>query len=152
MSVCMRIDQVSYEHEDAALLIAQVQQEYVLRYGGFDKTPVDPVEFSPPKGLFLIGYLDEQPVACGGWRSHGADAELKRMYVAGPARRGGRARAMLAELEHTARSAGHKRMILETGSKQPEAVALYRSAGYQDIDGFGYYAGRPLAIHLAKQL
>lgn len=148
----MQIDQVSYDHPDAALLIAEVQQEYVVRYGGTDGTPVEPVEFAPPQGMFLVGYLDAQPVACGGWRSHGADAELKRMYVAAAARRGGRARTLLAELEQTARSAGHKRMILETGFRQPEAVALYRSAGYQDITAFGYYAGRSLAVHLGKDL
>jgi GNAT superfamily N-acetyltransferase len=148
----LRIEAVAYDHPDAVRLIAEVQQEYVVRYGGEDRTPVDPSEFTPPRGLFLVGYLGEEPVACGGWRSHGADAELKRMFVAPAARRGGLGRALLAELERTAAAAGHDRMILETGSRQPEAVALYRSAGYRDIPAFGYYAGASLSIHLGKVL
>jgi GNAT superfamily N-acetyltransferase len=148
----MRILTVDYDDPDAATLIEEVQREYVDRYGGRDGTPVDPAQFAPPSGLFLVGYVDGAGVACGGWRSHGADAELKRMYVRRRARRGGLAREMLAELERTAAAAGHNRMILETGSKQPEAVALYRSAGYEDVPAFGYYADTPLSIHLAKPL
>lgn len=148
----MRIQAVKYDDPEAATLIAEVQQEYVLRYGGPDRSPVDPAEFAPPGGLFLVGYLDGEGVACGGWRSHGTDAELKRVYVRRDARRTGMARQMLAELERTAAVAGHHRMILETGNKQPEAVALYRSAGYADIPAFGYYAEAPLSIHLAKPL
>jgi GNAT superfamily N-acetyltransferase len=148
----MRIRVVGYGDPVAAELVEEVQQEYVVRYGGRDGTPVDPAEFAPPKGLFLVGFLAEAGVACGGWRSHGTDAELKRMYVRHSARGKGLARAMLAELEQTAVAAGHHRMILETGQKQPEAVALYRSAGYTDVSPFGYYANTPLAIHLGKDL
>jgi GNAT superfamily N-acetyltransferase len=148
----VRIDQVGYDHPDAAMLIAEVQQEYVQRYGTQDGTPVDPAEFAPPSGLFLVGYDDDGPVVCGGWRAHGADAEVKRMYVTPRARGTGRARRVLAELERTARAAGHERMVLETGSKQPEAVSLYRSAGYETIAPFGYYAEAPLSIHLGKKL
>jgi GNAT superfamily N-acetyltransferase len=148
----IRIQPVTYDDPEAAALIEEVQLEYVDRYGGRDGTPLDAAQFAPPGGLFLVGYVDDEGVACGGWRSHGTDAELKRMYVRRNARRGGLARELLAELERTAASAGHQRMILETGSKQPEAVALYRSAGYHDIPAFGYYADAPLAIHLAKPL
>jgi len=150
----MRIYVVKYDAPEAVELIEEVQQEYVLRYGGPDRTPVDPAEFEPPRGLFLVGFAgpDGAGIACGGWRSHGGDAELKRMYVRRDARRGGLARELLAELERTALAAGHQRMILETGSKQPEAVALYRSAGYADIPAFGYYAEASLAVHLGKNL
>jgi GNAT superfamily N-acetyltransferase len=148
----LKILTVEYDDPDAAALVEEVQQEYVRRYGGRDGSPVDPAEFTPPGGLFLIGYLDGQGVACGGWRSRGTDAELKRMYVRQDARRSGLAKEMLAELERTAAAAGHRRMILETGRKQPEAVALYRACGYQDTTAFGFYADAPLAIHLAKAL
>ncbi|GGS51877.1 N-acetyltransferase [Actinokineospora fastidiosa] len=146
----MRMEIRAYDHADSQALIAEVQQEYVVRYGGPDESPVDPAEFAPPLGLFLVGYEDGVPVATGGWRSHGTDAEIKRMYVTGKARGRGYARRMLAELEATALAAGHERLILETGSKQPEAVALYRSAGYVDIPAFGHYADAPLSIHLGK--
>jgi GNAT superfamily N-acetyltransferase len=148
----VRIEQVAYDHPDATKLIAEVQQEYVQRYGGEDTTPVDPAEFAPPQGVFLVGYEDQEPVACGGWRSFGADAEIKRMYVTTRSRRHGYARLILAALESTARSAGHDRAVLETGQKQPEAVELYRSMGYTDVAPFGYYASAPLSIHLGKRL
>lgn len=148
----MRIEVVAYDHPDAARMVGEIQQEMVVRYGGPDETPVDPADFSPPRGLFLVGYLDGAPVASGGWRSHGTDAELKRMYVAPEARGKGLARAVLAEVERTAFEAGHRRVILETGEQQPEAVALYRSAGYADIPAFGHYADSPESVHLGKAL
>jgi GNAT superfamily N-acetyltransferase len=148
----VRIEVRTYDHPDAVALIADVQQEYVVRYGDVDLTPVDPAEFAPPLGLFLVAYVDGTPAACGGWRAHEADVELKRMYVR-PAFRGrGLARAVLAELERTAAAAGYTRLILETGSKQPEAIALYTSAGYTPVPRFGYYADAPEAVHLGKEL
>ena len=51
----------------AAGLIEAVQQVYVARYGGRDATPVEPAEFAPPRGLFLVGRLGGEPIACGGW-------------------------------------------------------------------------------------
>jgi GNAT superfamily N-acetyltransferase len=148
----VRIDAVAYDHPDAAERIAEVQQEYTKRYGSHDSSPVDPAEFSPPGGLFLVGYLVGEPVACGGWRAAGTDAEVKRMYVAEAARRTGLARAVLAELERTAQAAGYPRVILETGGRLPEAVALYRSAGYTAVAPFGHYAGSPTSVHLGKLL
>ena len=148
----VRIEVRTYDHPDAVALIADVQQEYVVRYGAQDLTPVDPAEFSPPKGLFLVAYVDDAPAACGGWRAHDADVELKRMYVRPSFRGRGLARAVLAELERTAAEAGFSRLILETGSKQPEAIALYISAGYAPVPSFGYYANEPEAVHLGKEL
>jgi GNAT superfamily N-acetyltransferase len=153
----VQIKQVRYDDPDASKLISEVQQEYVVRYGGPDGTPVDPAEFIPPAGLFLVGYTDGTPVACGGWRSHGVPAdtgaaEIKRMYVTPAARHRGLARQLLAELERTAAAAGHDRIILETGSAQPEAIALYRSSGYTPIAPFGHYAGSTGSVHLGKDL
>lgn len=85
----------------------------------------------------------------GGWRARDADvenpgvrdgdAELKRMFVLPVAQRRGLARAVLAGLESGARMAGRARMILETGTGQPEAIALYTSAGYTPMGKFGLY-------------
>ena len=148
----MRIEEVGYGHPDAAQLVAAVQQEYAVRYGSEDASPADPAEFAVPHGRFLVGYLGGTPVACGGWHALGADAEIRRMYVSPGARRRGFARAILAELERTALATGHRRMILETGTVLPEAIALYRSAGYRDIAPFGYYADFSLSVYLGKPL
>lgn len=156
----MEIRTVGYEHPDAAKMIADVQQVYVERYGTMDETPVDPDDFAPPQGLFMIGYVDGAASVCGGWRAHDGpepeflpgDAEMKRLYVPKRLRGNGFARRMLAEIEQTARAAGRRRMILETGTKQPEAIELYRSTGYERIANFGHYRCDPLSVCYAKAL
>ncbi|KAA9152974.1 GNAT family N-acetyltransferase [Amycolatopsis acidicola] len=149
-----------FDHPDSVELIEAVQQEYVVRYGEPDGTRTDPEQFAPPRGLFLIGYEGGVPVASGGWRTHEeppeglrpGDAELKRMYVVDAMRGKGFARAVLAELERTASAAGHRRVVLETGLAQPEAIALYRSSSYTDIPKFGLYRHDELSVCLAKDL
>ena len=160
----LEIVRVGYGHPDAMLLIAQVQAEYVVRYGGPDDTPLDPLMFEPPSGSFFVGYLEldrvRRPVATGAWRSHGdvevfgtrRTAEVKRMYVLPEARARGLARLMLAHLERSAAEAGAEAMVLETGTAQPEAMALYESAGYSRIPSFGYYRDAPLNRCYAKAL
>ncbi|MCY7396691.1 MAG: GNAT family N-acetyltransferase [Nocardioides sp.] len=148
----LRIERVDYGHADALRLIAQVQLEYVARYGSTDDTPLDPSMFASPSGSFFVGYLDDEPVASGAWRRRDdvpalgvvETAEIKRMYVVPAAQRQGVARRMLAYLESTARQAGADAMVLETGSMQPEAIALYESSGYVRIAPFGHYRDSPV--------
>ena len=143
----------SYDDPDVARMVEEVQAEYIQRYGGRDGAQVEPGEFRPPAGMFLVGLLDGVPVATGGWRLlPDGRAEIKRMYVSRTARRRGLARQMLAELERTAREAGVRDVVLNTGPSQPEAVALYRLSGYKSIDGFGHYACHPKALFFGKAL
>ena len=142
-----------YDGPTAQILIAEIQQEYVVRYGGPDTTPVDVREFAPPRGRFLVGYLGVQPVAMGGIRLIAGDvAEIKRMYVVPTARGQGIARDLLARLEQLGRDLGATRVVLETGRKQPEAMRLYESSGYTRIDGFGHYRDEPASVSYGKQL
>jgi GNAT superfamily N-acetyltransferase len=155
-----RIERLPITHPDAALLVEEVQGEYVARYGGRDETPIVPTYFDEPNGAFFVGYLDGRPVATGAWRRRtdvlvdgsSLTAEIKRMYVAPQARGLGLARAVLAHLEETARAAGAEVMVLETGERQPEAIALYESSGYLPIPGFGYYKDAPLSRCMARSL
>ena len=136
-------------------LLADVMAELSGRYGGGsgDDTPIAAADFLPPNGDFFIAALaDGTLIGCAGWRRHGDDAELKRMFTAASARGRGLGRRLLATIEESARQAGCKRVILETGDKQPEAVGLYESAGYLRIDDFGYYAGREGVLSFAKPL
>jgi GNAT superfamily N-acetyltransferase len=150
----MRITSRPYDDPVAATLRADLMVDLGERYGGDgDATPVDAAEFAPPSGDFLVAWLDERPAGCVGWRSRGdADAELKRMWVAHDFRGRGVARALLRAVEESARAAGRTRMVLETGTAQPEAIGLYVSAGYTPIAGFGHYADSPDARSYARAL
>jgi GNAT superfamily N-acetyltransferase len=145
-----------YDSPVAQRLVTAALAELGLRYGGSgDDTPVDPAEFVPPAGTFVVAYLGGEPVGCGAWRSHGDSgeiAELKRMYTATGARGRGVARAVLAAVERSAREQGRKRAILECGRRQPEALALYESAGYQRIENFGYYRDAPDCLSYGRGL
>ncbi|MGH4013524.1 MAG: GNAT family N-acetyltransferase [Pseudonocardiaceae bacterium] len=155
----MELQTVTLDHPDAQCLIAGVQQEYVHRYGGEDDTPIDVSEFAAPRGTFVVGYRHGVAVACGGWRCREAgpefaagDAEIKRMYVV-PAQRGrGLSRVLLAELERRAVAAGRRRLVLETGTRQPEAIGLYVSSGYTAIPRFGKHRCAPASRCFAKLL
>lgn len=153
------VRRVRYGHPDAVALTEAAQEFYVRLYGGPDETPFTPEEFDAPQGAFLVGYLGDEPVVMGGWRFTtaailGADrpAEIKRMFVREDCRGLGLARRMLAALEADAAAAGADWMVLETGSPQVAAVALYRSSGYTDIERFGYYAAEPDSLNLGRPL
>lgn len=155
----MELRTLTLGHPDARRLIEEVQQEYVRRYGGQDATPFADADFAPPKGTFVVGYLDGVAVASGGWRRQEpgpdfavGDAELKRMYVVPAARRRGLARLVLTELERRATQAGVRRLVLETGLGQPEAIELYLSAGYAEIPRFGIHRCEPDSRCFGKAL
>ncbi|MEU8648469.1 GNAT family N-acetyltransferase [Streptomyces sp. NPDC048737] len=158
----MNIRRVAFDHPDAVKLNDEVQAEYHERYGdGGDATVLAPADFDPPRGVYLIAYDElDRPVATGGWRSQDengegnrdGDAELKRMFVVKQARGRGLARRILAELEEDARAAGRLRMVLETGTEQPEAIALYTSSGYEPCAKFGYYRFHEASRCYAKPL
>jgi len=140
---------------DAVLLTEEVQQYYLAIYGGTDQDPIDPDEFAPPRGGFLIGYEDGVPVAMGGWslrQEAPGDAKIRRMYVREQARRHGYAAVLLDRLEVDAHAAGAARTVLETGEPQAAAVRFYRARGYTDIEAFGFYAAEDDSVHLGKRL
>lgn len=157
----MDIRPIRYDHPDAVKLNDEVQAEYVERYGEGDLTVMDPAHFDPPHGLYLLAYdAQGRPVASGGWRSRerdeegysDGDAEIKRMFVVREARGQGLARRILAALEDSARAAGRVRMVLETGTEQPEAMALYTSSGYVPTSKFGLYRFEESSRCYAKPL
>jgi GNAT superfamily N-acetyltransferase len=149
----VRIVALPVTHPDAGRLVEEVQQEYVARYGGPDESPVDPAEFAPPHGRFFVGYLGSRPVATGGIRRLAEGVvEIKRMFVIEQCRGRGLARVVLGRLEDAARELAATRIVLETGLRQPEAMALYESAGYERIPGFGHYACQPMSVSYAKSL
>ena len=102
-------------------------------------------ELVEPRGLLLIAWLRDEPIGCGALKLHGADpAEIKRMWIAPAARGLGLGRRLLHDLEQHARRCGATRARLETNRALSEAIALYRSAGYVEVEPFN---DEPYADH-----
>jgi putative acetyltransferase len=96
-----------------------------------------------PHVLFFVARLDGAAVACGGVALFDDYAEVKRMYTRPAARGRGVAKAVLRRLEEEAQASGKTVLRLETGRHQPEAVGLYRGAGFVSCGAFGHYAQMP---------
>ena len=133
----MRFVPVHQDDELAQPLLAELAVEYAARYDGTEAGvmrwlrghPAD--AFSPPDGGMLIGVLDDRPVTGGAFCRFDDDtAELKRIWTDSRYRRRGYAAMLLTALEAEIARRGYRRVYLTTGNRQPEAEALYDSAGY----------------------
>jgi GNAT superfamily N-acetyltransferase len=122
-------------------LLVGLRQEYAERYGPGDAADDVPAsEFDPPGGAFLVLLDDGVTVAGGGIRRFDDETgEIKRMWTNPDYRRQGHAVSMIAALEDVARKLGYRRVLLETGHAQPEALALYRRLGFREIGNYGHY-------------
>ncbi|WP_395703116.1 GNAT family N-acetyltransferase [Aquabacterium sp.] len=106
---------------------------------------------TPARGTYLVAYLADEPVAMGAHRPiDNQCTEVRRMFVARPARRCGAGRAILQALEIHAQSQGFDQLLLETGFKQLAAMALYESYGFVRIPPFGPYATDPTSVCFSK--
>ncbi|PSK67866.1 hypothetical protein B0E53_00137 [Micromonospora sp. MH33] len=115
---------------------------------GFDPAlskPVRDEELVPPAGVFLLATLNGEPVGCGAIKLHaGAPAEIKRVWVADGVRGLGVGRRLLDRLERYAAERGWTAVRLDTNRNLSEAIAMYRAAGYQEIEP---YNDEPYAHH-----
>lgn len=111
-------------------------------------------QVSGQSGVFLIVAQNGMPVGCGAVRLIDAETgELKRMYVSPAVRGKGLGRRLVAALEAEARALGAKRLVLETGTRQTAALALYRAAGFQPIPLYGEYLISPeTSVCVGKEL
>lgn len=112
-------------------------------------------QFNKPVGLsgVIVAYRDGEPVGCGAFKKYDENSvEIKRMYVR-PDRRGMRIAAeVLTDLESWANELGFKEYILETGFKQPEAIALYKRSGYDVIPNYGQYENVENSVCMKKSI
>ena len=114
---------------------------------------LDPDEVAPGQGAFVVASQSGQPVGCGAVRRiDPRTGELKRMYVCPESRGRGVGRRLVAALEAEARSLGLSRLVLETGVRQAEALALYQRTGFAPVPPFGEYVASPLSVCMAKDL
>lgn len=135
--------------DDLVALIGEQERELECRYGGADGGP-GPVD---PGAYFMVAVVGRTAVGCGAIEPVDADTvELKRMYVR-PGHRGrGVARRLLSALEALTVSGGYARVRLETGIRQPEAIGLYESSGYDPIGSYEPYEANPFSRCFEKTM
>ncbi|GEA87814.1 GNAT family N-acetyltransferase [Cellulomonas cellasea] len=145
---------VDWDDADATRLRGAQVAELAERYGADD---VGSVMTADGVVAMLLVRDGDEPVACGALRDVTAEqgpatVEIKRLYVV-PDRRGrGLSRLAMAELEARARTLGYRRLILETGVMQPEAIGLYLALGYDPIEAYGEYKDEPSSRCFGKAL
>jgi len=101
----------------------------------------------------LVAYLDDKLVGCGALKEFDSTSmEVKRMYVLPSARGKGVATLILKELEKWAKELKYENCVLETGKRQPEAIALYTKNGYESIPNYGQYIGVENSVCFRKTL
>ena len=161
----LEIERESLTSSVAAALIATLNAELSALYPepGATHFSLGPGEVAPGSGIFVVARWQGRPIGCGALRrvreatlvrELGSNVgELKRMYVAHEVRGQGFGRALLDRLEQEARSLGLARLVLETGTRQLEALALYRRAGFKEIPPYGEYAASSTtSVCMAKEL
>ena len=124
------------------MLAQAMRDEIAVLYDGLeldgDTMPkAGQAELSPPGGAFLVGWIDGEPVCCGGVkRLDERTCEIKKMYVVPEMRGRGVARSLLHALEQAARDLGYAVARLDTGPRQGNARGLYEAEGYREIENF----------------
>ena len=101
----------------------------------------------------VVCLFENEAIGCGAFKEHGSKTvEVKRMFVQ-PANRGKTvATIILKELETWAKELNYENAVLETGKKQPEAIALYLKNGYTIIPNYGQYKNVENSICMMKKI
>ena len=148
----MKIIRTTSDNDDFRRLVSELDKELAIRdgddhafYAQYNK--LDTIKHA------IVAYLDAEAVGCGAIRPFDETAvEVKRMFVPLEHRGRGIAKEVLRELESWAAELSFKRCILETGLKQPEAIALYTKAGYTSIPNYGQYQGMYNSVCFEKRI
>lgn len=155
MTAGLLIKEVDPQEEDALALLYEAAIEARALYPELHPpgSPWPENTPTPARGIYLVAYLDGEPVACGALRPlEETVAEVLRMYVARHARRKGLAQSILRELEAAAARFGYRTLRLETGYRQLPAMALYESYGFRRIEPFGEYSNDPTSVCYEKDI
>jgi putative acetyltransferase len=147
---------IAIENPDQTDIVALLQAAddwYAMLYPAESNHLLDVATLQRPEIAFFVAREnDGDLLGFGAVADRGDYAEIKRMYLA-PAARGRKlGRRILEALETHAAERGQNCFRLETGIHQPEAIGLYRSAGYQEIGPFGSYGPDPLSLFMEKRL
>lgn len=134
---------VAVERPDAEVSLVLQEAffaDIASRYPGWkpaSSQSVEPSELAPPHGIWLVAYRDGRAIGCGGLQRLDAETgEVRRIFLDQTERGRGTGRRLLVELEEHARRLGYRRVRLTTGDGQPQALAMFQSAGYREIPPF----------------
>lgn len=134
-------------------LISRLDEELFERYPEDAVFTLDLDDPVMDEVTFVIAEVEGEPIGCGAIRPLNEEhIELKRFYVDRRFRQRGVASRMLAYLEERALQRGYRKLRLETGEAQPEAIALYRKFGYAPIDRYGEYVDCELSLCFEKTI
>jgi DNA-binding MarR family transcriptional regulator/GNAT superfamily N-acetyltransferase len=151
----MQVRVVDPEHPDARrclrAYVAELNRRSDIPFDPSNGSTAEPHEVRAPAGAFVVAYLNGEAIGCGAVKHRaGGPSDIKRMWVAESARGLGLGRRLLTTLEQLARDSGAGVVQLETNDALVEAIALYRSAGYEEVPAFN---DEPFAHHwFAKAL
>jgi putative acetyltransferase len=149
----VRIEQVAWEHPASESLRAAQRAEIAVRYGTWESEPGPAPTGDDITAFFVAFGDDDEPLGCGGVRQlDDTEAEVKRMFVDQVHRGTGVSTAIIRRLEQYGRERGWRRLVLETGNQQPDAVRFYTREGYESIARFGYYIDSDASLCFAKDL
>jgi putative acetyltransferase len=143
---------VAWDDPASVVLRAAQRAEIEQRYGTPDSEP-GPAPTASDITSFFVAFEGETPIGCGGLRQlddeHG---EVKRMFVLASRRGSGASVAIIRALEDDARARGWNRLVLETGTRQPDAVRFYEREGFGRIPNFGHYPDPNESLCFGKSL
>jgi len=143
----------SPDQPEVIALVAELDAYQDTLYPPQSRHALDLASMMQPNVLFAVARDDRgHAIGCGAIVINPEFGELKRMYVSPRGRGHGVARRLLALLESQAIHSGCKLLKLETGPYQPEALALYASAGYERRGPFGDYTNDPLSVFMQKHI
>jgi putative acetyltransferase len=147
MITCIR---TNTEDFDFQILVKELDEELSILdgkdhsfYSQYNK--IDAIKY------IIVAYDNDTPVSCGAIKEYAPDTmEIKRMYVVPHKRGKGIASIILNELENWAQELNYKKCVLETGKRQPDAIALYTKNGYTPIPNYGQYEGVENSVCFGK--
>jgi len=147
----MKLLRTNSQNEDFIQLVKMLD-EYLAYVDGEDHAFYDQFNKIDLLQHCIVLYEGENPVGCGALKKYDAETvEIKRMFIIPDYRRKGYASAILTELEKWAKELQYKKLILETGTGQKEAIKLYKKT-YQQIENYGQYRGVETSVCFKKVL
>jgi putative acetyltransferase len=148
----IRLKRTDSDNQEFIELVKQLDADLAERdgdehsfYNQFNK--VDKIKY------VVIAYENDKPISCGGLKAYSSNTlEIKRMFTIPEWRGKSIATKILADLELWAAELSFEKCVLETGKRQPEAIALYKKNGYKLIPNYGQYAEIENSLCFEKEI